>query len=205
MLVSSRSFTPSLLVVQLVATFLLSAKDPAPAGGKLSLWEVRSGISRIHLLGSVHFLKEDSYPLAKPIEDAVKNAAVVAFETDLDAMAQPEGMMKMMEAGQCPEGKTLAGMIDAPLYARVKKKAVASGLPMELVSGMRPWFAAVTFMTLDIQEQGYNPAQGVDHHYHEIAKEAKKRIVPLETVETQLSFFTELAPADEAAFFLTCA
>lgn len=200
MIAPNRSFVSVVVLLQLTAVFWLSAKDPVPAGGKLSLWEVRSGNARIHLLGSVHFLKEDAYPLAKPIEDSVKNAQVVAFETDLDAMAQPEGMMKMLEAGQYPEGKTLAGTLDAPLYARVKKKATAAGLPMELIGGMRPWLVAVTLITLDLQEQGYNPAEGVDHHYHAIAKEGKKRIIPLETVEAQLSFFSDLAPTDEAAF-----
>lgn len=200
MLAPNRSCVTVAVLLQLAAVFWLSAKDPVPAGGKLSLWEVRSGTARIHLLGSVHFLKQDSYPLAKPIEDAVKNAEVVAFETDLEAMSKPEGMMKMLQGGQYPEGKTLAGTLDAPLYARVKKKATAAGLPMELIGGMRPWLVAVTLITMDLQEQGYNPTEGVDHHYHAIAKEAKKRIIGLETVEAQLSFFTDLAPADEAAF-----
>ncbi|MBL9168240.1 MAG: TraB/GumN family protein [Verrucomicrobiales bacterium] len=200
MLAPNRSSVTVAVLLQLAAVFWLSAKDPVPVGGKLSLWEVRSGNARIHLLGSVHFLKEDSYPLAKPIEDAVKNAEVVAFETDLEAMSKPEGMMKMLQGGQYPEGKTLAGTLDAPLYARVKKKATAAGLPMELIGGMRPWLVAVTLITMDLQEQGYNPTEGVDHHYHAIAKEAKKRIIGLETVEAQLSFFADLAPADEAAF-----
>lgn len=71
---------------------------------------------------------------------------------------------------------------------------------METLSGFRPWLVAVTFATLDLQKQGYNPLHGVDHHYHEVAKEAKKRVVGLETVEAQLSFFTQLGPKDEAAF-----
>lgn len=195
-----RSFAWLSVSIHLLLAVWVSAKDPVAAGGKLSLWEVRSGNARIHLLGSVHFLKADAYPLAKPIEDAVRSAEVFAFETDLDAMAKPEGMMKMVASGQYADGKTLATQLDASLYARVKKKATAAGLPMELINGMRPWLVAVTLITLDLQEQGYNPAQGVDHHYHEIAKEGKKQIIPLETVEAQLSFFSELPAADEAAF-----
>lgn len=174
---------------------------PAAVGAKrLPLWEVRSGTAKVYLLGSVHFMKENSYPLAPPIEEAVRKAEVVAFETDLDAMNEPDGMLKMLTAGQCPEGQTLKELIDAPLYARVQRRASASGLPVETLSGFRPWLVAVTFATLDLQKQGYNPLHGVDHHYHEVAKEAKKRVVGLETVEAQLSFFTQLGPKDEAAF-----
>lgn len=176
------------------------ARPAAVGANKLSLWEVRSGAARLYLLGSVHFMKENSYPLAPPIEEAVRKAEVVAFETDLEAMNEPDGMLKMLTAGQCPEGKTLEELIDAPLYARVKQRAAAAGLPVETLSGFRPWLVAVTFATLDLQRQGYNPLHGVDQHYHGVAKEANKRIVALETVDAQLSFFTTLGPKDEAVF-----
>src|SRR5688572_8192362 len=49
---------------------ILQAQQVAKPQTKHCLWKVQDRTNAIHLLGSIHFLKKEFYPLPKPIEDA---------------------------------------------------------------------------------------------------------------------------------------
>src|SRR5215831_979181 len=100
-----------LAVLCLLATGpLLSAGEPA-VGSKHCLWKLQGPRSTVFLLGSVHFLKKEHYPLPTPIESAFSNALVVAFEADLDELESVETQAKFLTAGRLPEGQTLKSQL----------------------------------------------------------------------------------------------
>src|SRR4051812_36098491 len=67
-----------------------ATKDSAAKGSEHhSLWKVEGKKAAVYLLGSIHVLKEEDYPLAEPIEKAFTNSEVVAFETDVAALEDP--------------------------------------------------------------------------------------------------------------------
>ncbi|MBI3870486.1 MAG: TraB/GumN family protein [Verrucomicrobia bacterium] len=172
-------------------------QTPAPAASKHSIWEARSGDKTIHLLGSVHFLTEDSYPLAPVIENAFKRAESVAFETDIAALQDPATAIKMLSVAACPAGKQLSDLVEPKLYKQLEVVMEEYGLPVETVAGFRPWFAAMTLSLFELQKMGFKPEHGVDQHYFKLAKESGKQLIALETVETQTSMFGEMSGADE--------
>src|SRR2546426_12795134 len=51
---------------------------------KHSLWKVQGKENAVFLLGSIHVLKKESYPLPFPIEAAYTNSSITVFETDID-------------------------------------------------------------------------------------------------------------------------
>src|SRR5207237_10898388 len=74
---------------------------------KHSLWKLEGERSTVYLLGSVHLLKKEDYPLPSPIEAAFTNAQIVVFETDQEKMQAQETQMKLMSKAQLPAGQTL--------------------------------------------------------------------------------------------------
>ena len=197
------TFMKRFLTLVVLLVFVLSplqshAQAQAPAAAaKHSLWEARSGDKTIHLLGSVHFLREDSYPLAPVIENAFRNAQSVAFETDIAALQDPATALKMISVATCPEGKQLSDLIDPKLYKQLGLVMEDHGIPIETVAGFRPWFAAMTLSLFELQKMGFKPEHGVDQHFFTLAKAAGKKLVALETVETQTDLFGSMSTTEE--------
>lgn len=58
------------------------ARTQPPQGPPVFLWEVEADRSRVYLLGSVHVLKAEDYPLTAPMEAAFEEAETLVFEVD---------------------------------------------------------------------------------------------------------------------------
>src|SRR4051812_35988757 len=74
---------------------------------KHCLWEVQGKSNVVYLVGSIHLLKADDYPLAPPLESAFTNSRVAAFETDISQMEGLEAMQQILAKAQLPDGVTL--------------------------------------------------------------------------------------------------
>src|SRR6187551_2030498 len=103
---------------------LLNAQRAPAAATKHCLWHVQGPRSAVYLLGSMHFLKKEFYPLAKPIQDAYQNSAIVVFEADLAEIATPAAQLKLSKAGRYPAGETLKQNISSKAYATLQSYLV---------------------------------------------------------------------------------
>lgn len=155
-----------------------------------SLWKIAGTNNAVYLLGSVHVLKEDNYPLPAPIETAYSNAQIVVFEADVAKMEDPEVQMKVMTKAQLPDGETLEQQLSAETYAKFKEHATKLGLPVEMFATMRPSLAAIMLTVIELQKLGFDPSHGLDKHFFDRAQKAGKKIVPLETVDFQIDLIT---------------
>jgi len=196
---SKHSATVIGLLAFLVAadTTLLHAQTKPAAGTKHCLWHVQGKKSAVYLLGSMHFLKKEFYPLAKPIEEAYQNSQIVMFEADLAEIQTPAVQSKLSKAGQYAAGETLKQNISSKTYAELQtylKEAVGSGTAFD---SLRPWMASVALSEIELQRLGFNPEHGVDNYFFRRAKQDKKEIRGLETVDFQLSLFTGLSKEDQ--------
>src|SRR5436190_10786487 len=90
-----------------IACAARGGEDHATSTNRHCLWKVSGPHNVVYLLGSIHVLKTDDYPLDQPIESAFTNAQVAAFETDMGKMEQPETQMAMLGKAQLPDGETL--------------------------------------------------------------------------------------------------
>lgn len=158
---------------------------------KHALWKVDGKNSTLYLLGSVHVLTADDYPLPAPMEAAFTNSPIAVFETDMAAMEDPQVQMKILGKAQLPEGETLAQQVSAPVYAMFTNQVAAAGLPATMFDRFKPTLAAITLAVMEIQKLGFSPEHGIDKHYYERARKAEKRIVALETVDFQIDLVTE--------------
>jgi uncharacterized protein YbaP (TraB family) len=172
-------------------TISLRAQVPANATAvRHTLWKMQGQQNSVYLLGSVHVLKKSDYPLAAPIEMAISNASIVAFETDIAALEDPAVALKLMSKSQLPEGETLSKQLSPEVYKMWTRHVSETGLPPEMFDRFTPGMAAITIAMLEMQKLGLEPDQGVDKHFFALARKSGKEIVPLEPIEFQINLLT---------------
>jgi uncharacterized protein YbaP (TraB family) len=174
---------------------LLSATIEAQSPQKHFLWKVEatSG-SSAYLVGSIHVLTADAYPLPAAIDNAFAASKTLVEEVDLDEMSDPAMMMAALAKAMLTDGRTLDQLISAETYAEVKKRAEGYGMPIAALQRMKPWLVAVTLMAPTLQSAGFKPELGVDRHFFDRAKEKNMKRQGLETLAYQLDRFDQMSP-----------
>ena len=186
---------PLFLLMALVASAPFAARS-APMQTHHSLWKIAGGTNTVYLLGSVHFLKKSDYPLAPVIENAFSNSAVVVFETDIGKLQALDVQMQLMKKSQLPAGEKLRQQLSTNTYAAFQEHLKRTGLDEIIFQQFKPALAAMMLEVLAMQKAGLDPSQGLDQHFFELAKQAGKKIVPLETVDFQIDLITGFSPEE---------
>ena len=190
-----------LLIFFFTSELWLYAKSPAvQQSSKSCLWSIQTQSNKFYLLGSLHLLKQDAYPLSAAIESAYNDSQKIVFETDIAAMQEPAIQAIMLELGLYPEGQNMLQNLDGGTRQSLEKKMAELGLPLEQFSRFKPWFMALTLTTLELQKLGFNPSYGVDVHFFNKATDDGKEIGSLESVTYQLNLFGKMDKQDQNAF-----
>ena len=167
---------------------------------KNCLWTVNTESNKIYLLGSLHLLKPNAYPLAAAIEKAYADSRVIIFETDIAALQSLAVQAKLLELGLYPAGQNLFQNLDGSTRQKLEKKMGEIGLPLEQFSQFKPWFVALTLTTLELQRMGFNPAYGIDLYFFNKASADGKEIDYLEPAEFQINLLGNMAEQDQYDF-----
>ena len=176
-----------LLLFALCLSSPLGAQEARPAASTHhSLWKVQGKQNTVYLLGSIHLLKKENYPLPAAMESAFTNCAVVVFETDLSATEDLTVAMSLMTKGQLPEGQTLKDVLSPEVYQSFTNHASHSPMPVEMLARFTPGMAATTIEGLEMMKLGFFPELGLDVHFYKLARKDGKQIVPLESIDFQL-------------------
>ena len=93
-----------LLLLLLFRTSEIAAQKASQAPAKSCLWKVVSKQSTVYLLGSVHLLKPDAYPLSRAIEQAFDDATQIALEVNMDSLNSPDAQRMILTKALLPEG-----------------------------------------------------------------------------------------------------
>ena len=190
----------SLIINLMIYTGTNAQQHQPRAVVKNCLWEVKGSTNKVFLLGSLHVLKSDAYPLAKAMDNAYRASPKVVFETDIGGMADPAVQARMLNMGLYPEGQSLFQNISPPTRKALQKRMADLGLPLEQFSRFKPWLLAVTLTTLELQRLGFSPAYGIDVHYFGRARSDKKKIHFFESIQYQLSLLGDMGAEDQKAF-----
>lgn len=164
------------------------------------LWSVKTGASTVYLLGSLHVMRSDAWPLSQEIESAYNDCKKVVFETDVDGMKAPVAQAKLITLGLYPEGQTLEQNISVETYRLLHEKATACGLPMAFFVHYKPWLCALTLAVKEFQRLGFDLRHGIDNYIFRQAKADGKETIFLETVEHQLNLFAQLDVREQELF-----
>jgi uncharacterized protein len=164
----------------------------------LPLWEVTDGAGTVYLLGSIHMLRPETYPLDDAIYAAFDESDVAAFEVHLDSLeaAAPQ----MLARGVYQDGRTLADVLPPELHADLEARLSDLGVPIQAMSSMKPWMMALTVSALTMQRSGYEAAEGVDMHFFERARSSGHRVIGFETMAEQIDVFDGMSLDAQVAF-----
>ncbi|MFQ5684752.1 MAG: TraB/GumN family protein [Candidatus Binatia bacterium] len=180
----------------------LSAQVTPRDSAKHFLWKVQSKNNTVYVLGSVHLLKKENYPLSRTIEDAFKDTEKLVLEIDPASLEGKKSQWVMLTKGTYEKGKTLRAGVPKATYRLAGKRAEELGINIKALDKFEPWFAALTIAALKLQQLGFDPKRGVDRHFADEAKKTKKEILGLETAEYQISLFDEMTPATQGLMLL---
>jgi uncharacterized protein YbaP (TraB family) len=191
-------FLPAFFIT---TAFDLQAKSAAvEQATKSCLWTVNTQSNKIYLLGSLHFFKQDAYPLSAVIENAYADSQILVFETDIDAMKDAAVLARMMNLGMYPEGQNLLQNIDESTRQLLEKKLGEFGMPIEAFSQFKPWFVAIQIEAFQLMQMGFSPLYGIDFYFLSKAKTAGKEVRYLESTEFQINLLSKMAEQDQNAF-----
>lgn len=164
------------------------------------LWVMESDHGKVYLMGSVHMLSENHYPLPQVMEDAYRDSQSVAFETDLSAAKSPELQQKLLMSAIYTNGKSLKETVSPKLFARVQDTLKRLGQEPDSLTPFRPWFCAITLEVLDFEAAGNKAELGLDAHFEKKARQDGKAVVYFEEAEFQLELFTSLIDGDQEEY-----
>ena len=190
------------VIVSLVVIFLIAVftQDSLSQPKKSFLWKVQSKTNTVYVLGSIHYLKKEMYPLDEKIEKAFDQSEILVVEADV-ANIRKEDIQKLMEGAFYTENDILQKHLSAETYGLVKKKLEELGASLEVANKYKPWFLGLNLVSLEALKLGFDPNYGVDRYFLEKAAERKK-ILELESLEYQFKLFSALSGKDQESFLL---
>lgn len=153
-------------------------------------------------MGSIHYLKPQSYPLHQALEEAFKNSRKLVLEINLDSGDKDKGPQLMLMKGVYPGGKTLKDGVSEETYKLAEKELNGLGLDIKTFSQFKPWLVALTVAALKLQKLGFDPNHGIDRYFFRKAKNENKEIIGLETLEYQMDLFDGMAERTQELMLL---
>jgi uncharacterized protein len=169
-----------------------SALSDARAATRNFIWKISGKQNAIYLVGSIHMLTKDYYPLNPALDTAFKESDLLVEEADLGEMLGAEAQMSVLLRGRLPSDQTLEKVVSPETYAQVSKHVTAHGLPIELLKQFKPWMLALMIETFEWQKAGFDPSLGLDKHFYDRAQTDSKTIQGLETADYQISLFDSM-------------
>ena len=164
---------------------------------KSFLWQISRDGQSIFLLGSIHYLRKENYPLNQTILNALDASKRLVLEIDLNRTSAESAQRATLEKAIYRDGTNLAQHVSPETYELASRRANELGLDMRILNPMKPWFAALTMVAINLQRMGLDPKFGVDRHLAERAQSSGKPISGLETVESQMGIFDQLSKQEQ--------
>ncbi len=192
-------FLPVFLILFLLDSSLY-VRSALPQSQKAFLWKAQSKTGVVYVLGSLHLMKKESYPLNAKIENAFEKSNVLAVEANINDIAKMD-LQKLMQNAFYPGNETLERHVSRETYELVKKETTGLGMPLELIIKQKPWFLSLTLTSLELMKLGFDPNYGIDNYFLQKSM-GKKKIVELESIDYQLALLSGFSDREQELFLL---
>ena len=157
-------------------------------GHPVTMWKVAGASNSVYLLGSIHLLRSQDYPLPTAIDAAYDDAEVLIMEVDMDDMDPFAAQAAFTRYGVLHDDTTLRDLMGDGLYLEAIAAAEIIGIPLGMLQKTEPWYAAMTVEIMMLSRIGFNPTLGIEMHMMSKATQDGKTIEGFETVEEQIQF-----------------
>jgi uncharacterized protein YbaP (TraB family) len=165
------------------------------------IWKIERDGRTGWLVGSIHVLTRDYYPLPDAMEKAFMRSVILMQEVDERELGTPELVALVQQKGFYQDNRSLEAEVSKETFAAIRSRVEKLGLQIEPFQRMKPWMVSLTLMALEVRKGGFDAAYGVDRHFFEKAPRMGKKFRALETAADQIGFLSELdTPMQEAMF-----
>lgn len=196
-----------LLILGLFIGGLFFPWEMMAAAEKTFLWEINLASNRSFILGSIHFLKKEMYPLPVQLEPAFKRSDILVVEADISSHKMSEHLRLTMQKGMYTGDATLKTSLSKKTYELAKTVLNKNGIDIQFYHRFKPWFLALTISGMELMKLGFDPDFGVDKYFIDRASQvaldsnkSKKEILELEGVEYQINLFDGFTPEENDQF-----
>jgi uncharacterized protein YbaP (TraB family) len=191
-----------LTIFSILIVFGLSllTQDSLSQSKKSFLWRIQSKTNTVYVLGSIHYLKKEVYPLDEKIESAFAQSDILVVEANINDIKQGD-IQKLIGSAFYLGSETLEKNVSTETYEMVKKELGEFGLTLEVIDKERPWFLALTLASLGTLKLGFDPNYGIDKYFLSKAT-GKKKILELESFDHQINLLSQLSDKDQELLLL---
>jgi hypothetical protein len=195
-----RSKLSRILSALILVSLVIFVRDTLSQSQKNFLWKIQSKTSTVYVLGSLHLAKKEIYPLNQKIENAFDQSDSLVVEANVNDIKKID-IQKLMESAFYPANDALEKHVSPETFEWVKKETDGLGIPLELLNKQKPWFLAMTLVSLESIKLGLDPNLGIDKYFLSKA-EGKKKILELESLEYQISLLSGFSDNDQELFLI---
>jgi len=189
------------LILFLTGFIIISAHHSSAqsASPNSLLWEISGkGLKQpSYLFGTIHMICKDDFTMTESTRNKWKNADQVFLELDMD---DPKLQLQLMKVMQLPKGTTLKSIFSEEGYLKLdqffKEKV---GMSVAAINGYKP------MMVMSLLYQKLLPCKEMasyETEFMSMAKDRKKDILGLESIEAQMLVFDSIPDEQEAALIL---
>ncbi len=157
---------------------------------KMSLWRLAEGGSTVYLLGSMHAMKEDMYPLPGSIMAAFDDAEVVVFEADLGRLTTDEISAIIREKGTYTPPASISGDLSDETSSLLVDYLREARISLDQVRYLKPWNLALNIGIIELTRLGYRTEFGLDQYLQRRARQEGKEIQELESFGEQIELLS---------------
>jgi len=186
----------SLIIILSSWIFFLGCKSQnnKPAAKKNNdnntlLWQVSGKDLKkpSYIFGTFHLLCKDDIRFSEQLKNSVATADEIYMEMDMD---DPSTMLSGLLYMNMKDGKKLKDLYTADEYKKVESYFRDSvGMPMMMLQSIKPYFLVAMLYP---KMMNCKDASGIEEELMKIAKENKKEIKGLETIQFQASVFDSI-------------
>ena len=172
----------------------------------LYLWRYQSESATVYLAGSIHILKPNFYPLARPYQMAFDQADTLVvevlyplpvqyqqafdaseklvLEVNLSAFTPEQLQFKSMQYGMLASNQNLQQVLSTEAYTELQAVGAEYGLPISQMSAFKPALVSQQLAVLALVSIGYNPNSGVEAYF--LNQLGQRTVLQLENLDFQL-------------------
>ena len=166
-----------------------------------SVYKVTGNGNTVYIGGSIHFLREQDYPLPKAFDEAYYNAEILVFETDIKEVNNPATTQKLLSAMMYQDDRTLKTELKEDVYHKLDSVCKLNGIIISQLDKFTPVLVSQLLSKQILAKIGVT-SNGVDVHFNNKAMKDKKPVFQLESVDEQVGFLKNLGEGNENELIL---
>ncbi len=180
--------------LQIIVISGLAAQYAPTAAENSLLWEIQGKELKqpSFLFGTIHLIGKKDFELTDATRAALDKAQSVVFEINMEQMTNAGALLPLIMKAFMADGKTLRSLLPDTDYTLVRNHFEDLGLPMFMLERIKPMFLSALGSADLGKSSDTEESVSYEIELMKIARQQRKKIDGLETIEFQMSIFDSI-------------